>query len=42
MIAGGQLDMKSLLTHRFGLADIKAAFDTAEDGSAIKVALVND
>jgi L-iditol 2-dehydrogenase len=42
MIAGGQLEMKSMLTHRFGLADIKTALDTAEDGSAIKVAVVND
>ncbi len=42
MIASGQLEMKSLLTHRFGLADIKLALDTAEQGSAIKVAVLND
>ena len=42
MIASGQLEMKSLLTHRFGLSDIKIALDTAEQGSAIKVAVLND
>ena len=42
MIASGQLEMKSLLTHRFGLRDIKLALDTAEQGSAIKVAIMND
>ena len=42
MIASGQLEMKPLLTHRFGLADIKLALDTAEQGAAIKVAVLND
>ena len=42
MIASGQLEMQSLLTHRFGLSDIKLALDTAEQGSAIKVAVLND
>lgn len=42
MIASGQLEMKSLLTHRFALSDIKLALDTAEQGSAIKVAVLND
>ena len=42
MIASGHLEMKSLLTHRFGLSDIKIALDTAEQGSAIKVAVLND
>ncbi len=42
MIASGQLEMKSLLTHRFNLSDIKLALDTAEQGSAIKVAVLND
>jgi L-iditol 2-dehydrogenase len=42
MIASGRLELKSLLTHRFGLPDIKLAFDTAEQGSAIKVAVLND
>lgn len=42
MIGSGQLEMKSLLTHRFGLSDIKIALETAEQGSAIKVAVLND
>ena len=42
MIASGQLEMKSLVTHRFGLSDIKLALNTAEQGSAIKVAVLND
>ena len=42
MIASGQLEMKPLLTHRFDLSDIKLALDTAEQGSAIKVAVLND
>jgi L-iditol 2-dehydrogenase len=42
MIGSGQLDLKPMLTHRFGLADIKTALDTAEQGSAIKVVVVND
>ena len=42
MIASGQLGMKSLLTHRYGLSDIKLALDTAEQGSAIKVVVLND
>lgn len=39
MIAGGHLETGSLLTHRFGLADIAMALTTAEVGSAIKVAI---
>ena len=31
-----------ILTHRFDLSDIKNALDTAEQGSAIKVAVLND
>lgn len=42
MIASGKLEMKSLLTHRYDLSDIKIALDTAEQGSAIKVAVIND
>ncbi len=41
MIASGQLEMKSLLTHHFELSDIKRALDTAEQGGAIKVAVLN-
>ena len=40
MIASGHLEVDSLLTHRFGLRDIRKALETAEHGSAIKVAIV--
>ncbi len=40
MIASGGLETDSLLTHRFGLQDIVAALATAEQGAAIKVAIV--
>lgn len=40
MIASGRLETDSLLTHRFGLADIETALAVAEQGSAIKVAIV--
>jgi L-iditol 2-dehydrogenase len=40
MIASGRLETASLLTHRFGLDEIGAALATAEQGSAIKVAIV--
>jgi L-iditol 2-dehydrogenase len=40
LIASGQLKLDSLLTHRFGLADIETALQVAEQGSAIKVAIM--
>lgn len=40
MIASGHLEVDSLVTHRFGLCDIRKALETAEHGSAIKVAIV--
>jgi L-iditol 2-dehydrogenase len=40
LIASGKLELDSLLTHRFSLADISAALAMAEQGSAIKVAIV--
>lgn len=40
LIASGHLNLDSLLTHRFGLADIEQALQVAEQGSAIKVAIV--
>lgn len=40
MIASGHFELDSLLTHRFGLEDIVTALATAEQGSAIKVAIV--
>lgn len=42
MIASGQLEIGSMLTHRFGLEDIATALATAEQGSAIKVAIVGN
>ena len=42
MIASGHLEVDSLLTHRFGLRDIQKALETAEHGSAIKVAIVGE
>ena len=40
LIASGHLKLDSLLTHRFGLAEIEKALAVAEQGSAIKVAIV--
>ena len=40
LIASGRLKLDSLLTHRFGLAEIETALAVAEQGSAIKVAIV--
>ena len=42
MIASGQIETDSMLTHRFGLADISDALETAESGTAIKVAIINE
>ena len=42
MIASGRLEVDSMLTHRFALQDIGRAFQTAERGDAIKVAIVNE
>lgn len=41
MIAAGQIEVDSMLTHHFELKDIGAALETAEKGSAVKVAVVN-
>ena len=40
MIASGNLEVDSLLTHRFPLEEIVTALSTAEQGSAIKVAII--
>ena len=40
LIASGHLNLDSLLTHRFELANIEQALQVAEQGSAIKVAIV--
>ncbi|WP_421566860.1 zinc-dependent dehydrogenase [Ochrobactrum sp. EDr1-4] len=41
MITTGQIEVESMLTHRFELKDIGAALETAEKGSAVKVAIIN-
>lgn len=40
LIASGHLKLDSLITHRFPLAEIEIALQVAEQGSAIKVAIV--
>jgi L-iditol 2-dehydrogenase len=42
LLAAGRMDAKSLITHRFPVADALQAFDEAGRGTALKVALVND
>jgi L-iditol 2-dehydrogenase len=42
MIASGHFELDSLLTHRFGLDEIVTALATAEQGSAIKVAIIGE
>jgi L-iditol 2-dehydrogenase len=41
LIASDALDLAPMLTHRFGLADIADALATAEQGGAIKVAILD-
>jgi L-iditol 2-dehydrogenase len=40
MIATGQVEVDSMLTHRFALADIQHALAIAEQGSALKVVIL--
>ncbi len=40
LITNGALKLEALLTHRFALADIATALQVAEQGAAIKVAIV--
>lgn len=42
MLASGQIDAGSLITHRYGVSDSLAAFDEAGSGRALKVAIHND
>jgi L-iditol 2-dehydrogenase len=42
LIASGKIEVKSMLTHRFGLSDIRQALATAEQGSAIKVVIAGE
>lgn len=41
LIAGGRFDIDPMLTHRFGLTDMSAALATAEQGGALKVAILD-
>lgn len=40
LIESGRIDSASMITHRFGIADVEAAFAAAQGREAIKVALV--
>ncbi len=40
LIAAGNLRLDPFITHRFGLAEIETALQVAEQGSAIKVAII--
>jgi L-iditol 2-dehydrogenase len=42
MLATGQIDAGTLITHRYAVADSLAAFDEAGSGRALKVAIRND
>ncbi len=42
MIASGQIELQSFLTHRFDLSEISQALAMAEQGSAIKVVISED
>ena len=42
LLASGQVDGGSLITHRYPVEDALAAFDQAGSGQALKVALCND
>lgn len=42
MIASGRLNLRPMITHRYALSEITDALSVAEDGSAIKVAVLND
>jgi L-iditol 2-dehydrogenase len=41
MVASGQIEVASMLTHRFELRDISEALAMAEQGNAVKVAIFN-
>ena len=41
LLGSGRLDVASFVTHRFGLPSIAEAIRTAEDGAAVKVAILN-
>ncbi len=39
LAAGGMVNLKDLVTHRFGLDDFRAAYDLAKSGAGIKIAV---
>ena len=41
MIADRRIEVASMVTHRFGLAQIEDAFAMAESGAAMKVAIID-
>ena len=41
MIADGRIDLRQMVTHRYGLSDVDAAFSMAESGAAMKVAIAD-
>ena len=41
IIAGGRMDVRDMITHRFPLGDLDAAFSMAEGGGAMKVAILD-
>ena len=41
MVADGRIDLRGMVTHRYGLTEVAAAFAMAEGGAAMKVA-IND
>jgi L-iditol 2-dehydrogenase len=42
MLGSGQIDARTLITHRFEVADALAAFDEAASGRALKVAICSE
>ncbi len=41
MIADGRIEVRDMITHRYGLDEVGAAFDMAESGAAMKVAIAD-
>lgn len=40
LAAGGKVNLKDLVSHRFGLDDFKSAYETAKAGEGIKIAII--
>ena len=41
MVGDGRVDLRGMITHRYALADVDAAFKMAEGGAAMKVAIAD-